>query len=207
MIVNKEDRVFSIYQWYLSILGKPKKTKCLDFNKSYTYRAVAKFVDLVDKDLKLSDRPIKMLIAFAVKYANNNHLMNKGASLLTNPAVFEFATNQLINYAKEERNLLLSLIKTKDILMNNETYDHIELSYPITYGGYSKLVYYYSIKSISIEFLALSKICRKTMKILDASDLSQLPNLIELEKIRVKLTVDKDIVADIQNILGSDLIK
>lgn len=207
MITDKENRVLSIYQWYLSLLGKSDKIKCTDFAKSYTYRAILKFVDLVDKDLKLSERPIKMLMSFAIKYAHNNRLTNKGASILTDPAVFKFATEQLINYAEEEKNLLLSLIKTKSRLIANEEYNPIELSRPISYGGYSKLVYYYTTNAISTEFIALSRMCRKTMRLLDESDMSQLPSLVQLEKTRVKLSTDKDIIEDIQNILGHDLIK
>lgn len=206
-----EGRVMNIYSWFdeaMSRAGIRNANNGADASKTYKFRLIQKFADMAYNDWRLDDESIRDFIYTAIKHAKTKGLLHKGAGLLTINSIIVPTLDTLCNRSKAHKSEINTIKKSHDFIIELSNNGDLVtlLRRPIRYGGLPSIIYYYTTGRISSAYLAVSKVCRLAMRSLAAEDTADLPSLLDLKLIRMRLVGNVDTRAELSKILGNDLI-
>lgn len=207
-------RIVDMYRWFRSAMtcvgARPAELKCRDWTKSYTYRALVKFAERVDKEFKFNDdRSIKIFMILAARYAKTKGLLAKGAHILTISSVNEYVCSELERVRNVYDSVLEDIKRSHGVLLGL-THDVDEpisvLSKPLGLDGFPLIVHQHKLGAISTSYLSVSRLCRRALAKLDYVDRSEVPTNLDLELARIRITTDPDLRRKVRAILKTDFI-
>ena len=200
-----------IYKWFQRAMSNAGRKVSLPTNtppeKTYQYRAVAKFAKQVD-EWGLSEPIACALVNAVVRYGKKQDLLNKGAHLLNMKSVLKICHDLLREEITRNEVLVESLRYSKNFLQKSVAgADMAErLVTKEKRGGYTNFTRWYRSGDLSSSFISLSKSCRRALNLLPFDERGEFPTDNILLKTRIKLLSDRELYATIKEIMGDDLM-
>jgi hypothetical protein len=210
----ENERVIKIYELYKKSSGKYGKKvsfpKARDITKTYTWRYFKNFSESID-ELEIDNNLIGPIISTIVKYAYDNNLLNKGASVLNRKGMIELALSKLESEVEIENKIVEEIEKSQLFLErqqneNNKNLKGVSLLLDRKKRfGYSNIVSWYESEQLSKAFIALSKACGKATSKLPEEERQILPSNEEIIIIRCKCLHKNSLGPQIKQLLKNDL--
>jgi len=206
-----DTKVFTVYLMFQQAMGKAgrriKFPRCSDKTKTYQFRWTKSFTQKCYNELELNESFIRILVFDIVDYAKQRKLLNKGTQLLCMNNIVDICCKSLENLAADEASLIEELRSSREFLYSQVADKNIlvrTLLEPVKSGGSTKIVHWYNLGRLSEVYLALSKMCVRTMSKLPEDERSELPSRFEMLRICTH-TVTKDLLPQLKSVMGSDL--
>jgi hypothetical protein len=175
--------------------------------KTYQYRAVAKFAKQVD-EWGLSEPVTCALVNAVVRYGKKQDLLNKGASLLNMKSVLKICHDLLREEITRNEVVVESLRHSKNFLQKSIAGGEAteRLVTKERRGGYTNFTRWYRSGDLSSSFIAISKSCRRALNLLPFDERGDFPTDAILLKTRIRLLSDAEMCSTVKEIMGSDLL-
>ena len=200
-----------IYKWFQRAMSNAGRKISLPTNtppeKTYQYRAVAKFAKQVD-EWGLSEPVACALVNAVVRYGKQQDLLNKGASLLNMKSVLKICHDLLREEITRNEVLLESLRYSKNFIQKSVAGAEVVecLVTKEKRGGFTNFTRWYRSGDLSSSFISLSKSCRKALNLLPFDERGEFPTDTLLLKNRIRLLSDRELYKAIKEIMGDDLM-
>ena len=200
-----------IYKWFQRAMSNAGRKISLPTNtppeKTYQYRAVAKFAKQVD-DWGLSEPVACALVNAVVRYGKQQDLLNKGASLLNMKSVLKICHDLLREEITRNEVLLESLRYSKNFLQKSSAGANLveRMVTKEKRGGFTNFTRWYRSGDLSSSFISLSKSCRKALNLLPFDERGEFPTDTLLLQTRIRLLSDQELRKSIKEIMGDDLM-
>jgi hypothetical protein len=200
-----------IYKWFQRAMSNAGRKISLPTNtppeKTYQYRAVAKFAKQVD-EWGLSEPVTCALVNAVVRYGKQQDLLNKGASLLNMKSVLKICHDLLREEITQNEVLIESLRYSKNFLQKSVAGGNTTdcLVTKEKRGGFTNFTRWYRSGDLSSSFISLSKSCRKALNLLPFDERGEFPLDNALLKNRIRLLSDRELYKIIKEIMSDDLM-
>lgn len=196
--------VFNHYKAAMSTVGIAiKMPKNTDITKTYSYRTILSFISKMN-EYGLPKTMYPGVINYIVKNAKKKNIVNRGISLLNTEQILKMCYDYLKFEVEKENSIIGDLTRSSKFLFNKDNYCEVLLN-KMNRNGYTNLVKWFKSGDLSINFLAVSKCCRKALNKLEKFERDILPSDFKLLKVRIKLLSDREIKDKAVEILGNDL--
>lgn len=204
-----DNDVMLIYRWFQSAMYKAGRNirmpEGTDPSKTYQYRWIKKFADRTVNEWHLDMRTTKLLVESLVAYGKRNKLLNQGAGLLNSNMAVDLCVQTLETSINKSSTILLSLISSKMYLERSKLMSIEQLASSRRVGGYSNIFCAYDSGMLSLEYIALSRVCSNALNLINEVERSNFPSNRALFGIRARLLLDKEINGQIVDSMGKDL--
>jgi len=204
----KPERVLIIYSWfkeYMSSRGmKISFPSTSDYTKTYMYRWLNRFTDLV-RSAGFDDNTIKEYLKIIVEYIKDNKLSRQGASVLNNNKVLESCYKELLARNNNVEKICQDLVRCKNFMDQYDNSRNVLLKCD-KIGSYPNIIKWYKDNVLTLQYIVLSKICMSVFDHMDDVDRDELPKDTELLKMRIRL-FDRCSENRLKEIMGDDLAK
>lgn len=213
MIMEKDTRINRVYN---ILRGKMKgygRNVSLPINtdpkKTYSWRYLSNFVDRLDKE-SIPDEYIPDVIDAILRHAKRNKLLGRGFAVLNKIDIMPLVVNKLHNDEKVKKIKEENILQTSRFLLEkrqNTSKSLLELLTERRHcDAYTNMTCWYDQGLLKVEYIALSRACRKAMIQMKPNERTIFPGTLELMKLRLLLLSDKELARIAQNELKNDLM-
>lgn len=212
VITDRDTRILNVYQIFRRVISKYGKNFSLpehtDPKKTYSWRYLSHFVDKLDA-LDIDDRYVSVVIEAILQHAKTKGLLNRGVAVLLKQDILELCLKKLEKDQQVDNNRLMTIKKSHDFLLKQlrQEGDPIRiLSSKRNQGAYANMTCWFEQGLLSVEYIAVSKQCRRTFRYLQPSELELYPEPRELLKLKLKI-LSMDTASELKQVLGDDLFE
>jgi hypothetical protein len=185
-----------VFKKEMQKIGKDFKfSKSSDVTNTYQYRWFKSFLERCVTNHGLNLNESKEVIKCVVHYVNRHGFIKNGVSILSRKDIIDIACKKFESDISEYDNLIKDIEKCTSVICD-DFYEFL-IKKPRRNGNPNILILYNN-GSISKSFIALSKSCIKAYR---AIDNSELPPLLDIIKIRMRL-MKKIGIDKIKEIMG-----
>lgn len=183
-----------------------------DPKKTYGWRYLSKFVSRLD-DLELDDAVIPQIVNALVEQARKDRLLSRGIAILDRKDLLEVCIARLEREKRECNDVVRAVIRSHQFLLNalNEGTEKQSmfdiLSARKNKQSYANVTRWHQSGQLSIHYVAVSRVCRKSLGTLDDSELKLFPPAKQLLKTRLMHLSDGILVQKLKEILKEDLFE
>jgi len=177
-----------------------------DITKTYYYRHIQRFIKTID-NLQIRHENIPFVIEALVEYANERKLLSRGYTILNNSKMLEIVLSKLRNENKTLNCKIQSIQRIQSFLISQGgNIEEVLLQKPHE-KSMTNFTKWFEQGRITPEFIALSKMCIKTLQKLDKSERVVLPRPISLMALKHKILSDVEFMNRVIALMGDDLDK
>lgn len=208
MIIKAYKMLKQSLRRYNRSISFPKNT---DPSKTYNWRFLSKFIDEFEK-IGLPEYVLSSVIDTVVIEASNRGILDYGVSILTKIDVLKAYNKKLERELTDEVQMINNIIRTHEFLVHQHKQNNNEcmtklLANRIHNRAYANITRWNQSGELNIGYIAVSKSCKKALKMLDKDELTLYPSPMEFIKIRITITCNKTSLQRLKALLGDDLIE
>jgi hypothetical protein len=206
MVGIRDTRIINTYKILQSELNQYGRKISLpshtDPRKTYCWRHLSSFLDKYDA-LEFDDNNMPDIISAMVTEAQKRKQSMGGISILNNIDIISALEKKLEIEINGTNNCYTIIRNSKKFLEQQQE----NLLQRVNKRTYPNIIKWYDSGRLAIEHIIVSKKCREAIKELSKEEKQMLPNTSQLIKLYLKLTTRKEILEQIQTILGNDFYK
>jgi acyl carrier protein len=203
MVGIREIRIINTYKILQSELNQYGRKISLpshtDPRKTYCWRHLSSFLDKYDA-LEFDDNNMPDIISAMVTEAQKRKQSMGGVSILNSIDIISALEKKLEIEINGTNNCYTIIRNSKKFLEQQQE----NLLQRVNKRTYPNIIKWYDSGRLTIEHIIVSKKCREAIKELSKEEKQMLPNTSQLIKLYLKLTTRKEILEQIQTILGND---
>jgi len=207
-----DDKIYKIYNVLKIMMPKHglnfSFAEHTDPRKTYVWRYLSCFAKNLE-DLNISDEYLVQIIEAMLQYAKTRKLLKRGIGMFIKQDILQLCikkleseerlTNGRINIIKRSHDFLIDQIK--------QVGDPIRvLASRRGKNTYANMTCWFEQGLLSLEYIAVSKSCRKTFRYLGNNEKELFPSSKELLKLKLKI-LSADGATEVKNVLGGDLFE
>jgi hypothetical protein len=197
--------VFKAYKAAMRSIGRSVKLQqSTDITKTYAYRSISKFIHNM-KNIGLSQDVYLKMIKPMVEYAKMKGLLGRGITVLILKQTLQICYDYLKTQVLKGDLLINDIDKSSSFLKQNINNLEEVLLKKQNRNSYANIVKWLKSGDLSINYVSLSKSCRKAINKLDKIDREMLPDDFKLLKMRINILSDKELRNEVIDIMGSDI--
>lgn len=203
MVGIRDTRIIKTYKILQSTLNQYGRKISLPNNtdprKTYCWRHISSFLDKYDA-LEFDDSNMPDIISAMVTEAQKRKRSMNGISILNSIDIMSALEKKLETEINIAHNCT-TIIQNSKKFLEQQKEDLLQKTNKRTYAN---LIKWYDSGRLAIEHIIISKKCREAMRYLNKEEKQILPNTNQLIRLYLKLTTRKEILEQIQTILGND---
>ena len=203
-----DDEVYETYHILRNEMKKygrsvalPEKT---DHKKTYSWRYLYNFTHKM-KIMNIDDKYVPMVIEALLTHAKGHKLLDRGFEILSKVDIIELIIKKLEKECQADTSILYTINSTKKFLENHDDLVTTLKSRRCA-KAYTNMTCWFQQGFISLNYITLSRACRKVMAIMDESERSLYPNALMLMKKRLQL-LHNDMQHEIKQAMAGDLFR
>lgn len=210
---TKDERVIQVYDLIKKELKRRGRNisfpKTADPRKTYTWRYIENFVGHLD-ELGLDDC-VGMVVSAVVAQADEQKMLHRGVAILDHKDLLSACRVKLERELANEDNVLRAIQQSHFYLQKQATLAGTTPALVLTQKdnrfGYTNITAWYKSNFISLNYLVISRTCRKALGTLPKHELNLFPSSKELLRLRLQMLSNQPIMTQLRTILGGDIFE
>lgn len=208
---KKDQKIINVYNILRNKIHKYGKNislpKNTDPQKTYGWRYLSGFVDRME-ELELNDDCIPTVIDALLIHAKNHRLLNRGFAVLNKLDILDLIIKNIEKENKSDKSIINTVMNSFQFVKSKVEIDIIStLLNRRRPDLYANMTLWMQQNHININYVAISKSCRKALGMIKGSERELYPPIIKLMKIRIAILSNKENLELLKNVLGNDLFE
>jgi hypothetical protein len=203
--------VFTVYSWFQSAMKcagrKINFPQCSDLTKTYQFRWTKSFCNKCYNEFDLDDKTVHALVYEVVRYAKSRNVLDRGTQILSMGNMADICYKTIIDMMDEEHSLINEIQSCHEFLSEqvNGKDKLVRILGHFSTNGYPNIVNWYLLGHITDVYLALSKSCTRALSSISDDKKEGLPSSFESLRLCSHITLDKELLPKLRELLGPDL--
>lgn len=212
MVTTTDDRIMKIYSILKGMMPKYGKNfsfpESTDPRKTYAWRYLSCFARNLE-ELEISEDHLELVIEAILQHAKTRKLLKRGIGVLIKKDILQLCIKKLEVEERLTSGRIGTIKRSHMFLMDQikQVGDPVRvLASRRGVNTYSNMTCWFEQGLLSLEYIAVSKSCRRTFRYLEDGERGLFPSPRELLKLKLKI-LSADGATEVKSVLGGDLFE